>query len=102
MDEWKDNRILEAIISNCDYNGLTEEIIAWKDKVKSKYDHICIRPNSQEEFIYMICVQLFGEYGCSPRTGWIEDLEGFHNFIDKFIEHYEEYKEYGCYDDDGE
>lgn len=27
MDEWKDNRILEAIISNCDYNGLTEEII---------------------------------------------------------------------------
>lgn len=99
MDEWKDNYLLEAIITACDYNCLIEEIITWKDKIKSKYDHVCIRPNSQEEFIYMICVLLFGEYGCSPRTGWIEDIEGFHNFIDKFIEHYEEYEKYGRYDD---
>ena len=94
MDEWKDNYLLEAIITACDYNGLDEEIITWNDKIQKRYDTISTKPCSQEEFIYMICVLLFGDYGCSPRTGWIEDVEGFHNFINKFIEHYEEYKQY--------
>ena len=32
-------------------------------------------------FIYEICVSLFGDYEDTPRTGWIEDVDGFCEFI---------------------
>ena len=33
-------------------------------------------------FIYEICVGMFGDYEDTMRTGWIEDVDGFCEFID--------------------
>lgn len=33
-------------------------------------------------FIYEICVSVFGDYEDTPRTGWIDDVDGFCEFID--------------------
>lgn len=32
--------------------------------------------------IYEICVYMFGDYENTPRTGWIEDVDEFCEFID--------------------
>ena len=33
------------------------------------------------ELLWMILVQRFGDYGTSPRSGWIEDTEGAAMFL---------------------
>jgi len=42
----------------------------------------------QLEVFWIISVTLFGDYGVSPRVGWIEDTDGFYVFIDKITESY--------------
>lgn len=32
--------------------------------------------------VWVLCVNLFGDYGTSPRFGWIEDIDGFRRFIE--------------------
>ena len=38
----------------------------------------------------MIAVLLFGDYGTSPRSGWITDINGFKSFIDEITKLYRE------------
>ena len=87
--------LLDALDSVTWYNGLAEELIKWT--YDGYLDH-CIgtpgwlKPNyynigldsydeAQLQVIWIICVILFGDYGTSPRYGWIEDVEGFKQFI---------------------
>lgn len=81
------------------YNGLAESILKWKDapiKGEAPYQSIAIQTSDeQEEIIYMIAVELFGDYGTSPRSGWIEDIDGFYDFIDRITELYCGAKERG-------
>lgn len=75
------------------YNGLAEYVMKWKTdcpRVKGTIvrdeTYCCGEVDSpiydQLQVIWMICVELFGDCGTSPRSGWIEDEEGFCKFID--------------------
>ena len=82
IDE-EDNDLLDALDSVTWYNGLAEEIIEWKNLPKDNFG--IAYPgidNPQIEVIWMICCVLFGDYGTSPRSGWITDITGFHEFIE--------------------
>lgn len=77
------NDLLDALDSVTWYNGLAEEIIEWKNLTSEGFG--VSRPeidDPQIEVIWMICCVLFGDYGTSPRSGWITDIMGFHEFID--------------------
>ena len=69
------------------YNGLEGAIAGWKKLQKcesppERYGADEAGDIDQLQLIWMMCVILFGEYGISPRYGWINDLNGFHEFID--------------------
>lgn len=98
-DGFKDGekKILSAIETVVWYNGLGEFIYPWKD-MKPDYTGY-IKPDyrdkgydeetvAQLEVIWMIAVMLYGEYGTSPRSGWIENVDGFNKFIDTITETY--------------
>ena len=93
-----EKKILSAIESVVWYNGLGEFIYPWKDKKPNDYSGY-ITPDyydkgydeglvTQLEVIWMIAVMLYGNYGTSPRSGWIEDIDGFKKFIDTITESY--------------
>lgn len=92
------NKIIYAIQTACAYNGLYEafedwiaygdNIVAEEKKKHNKYYVIacpldvepfrhCGKEIDQDDFmqlqiIWMICVLLYGDYGTSPRFGWID------------------------------
>ena len=96
--------IINALDSVTWYNGLAEVVLAWKD-LKLEHGSVSCPDNygykipgllsvgdkeylAQLQVIWMICVVLFGNYGTSPRYGWIEEksLKEFHAFIDSITE----------------
>lgn len=90
-------KILSVIDSVVFYNGIGEFVLSWKDKEPDMSGYI--RPDYREqgydvetttnlEFIWMIAVELYGECGTSPRSGWIEDINGFRKFIEAITETY--------------
>ena len=99
-DGFKDGekKIISAIEAVVWYNGLGEFILPWRDMKPNDYTGY-IKPNyrdkgyddslvTQLEAIWMIAVMLYGEYGTSPRSGWIEDIDGFKKFVDAITETY--------------
>lgn len=87
--------LLGALQTVVSYQGLASELQSWKDikpneygvifptyweKWKNEDAEVC----AQLQVFWMICVLLFGEYGTSPRVGWIEEenIESFKTFID--------------------
>ena len=95
-DEGK-KKILSVIDSVVFYNGIGEFVLLWKDKEPDMSGYI--RPDYREqgydvettanlEFIWMIAVELYGECGTSPRSGWIKDIDGFRKFIEVITETY--------------
>ena len=95
--------VINALDSVTWYNGLAETILKWKD-IKPKdtiitclddygYGEIEMTTESwkdigQLQAIWMICVVLFGDYGSSPRYGFIyeKNIKEFHDFIDAITE----------------
>ena len=87
---------IDALDSVTWYNGLAEYVMAWKtiytkpfatkDPVMERLSDLDEEERSQLEVIWMIAVMLFGDYGTSPRSGWIEDIDGFYTFIDRITE----------------
>jgi hypothetical protein len=93
-----EKKILSAIEAVVWYNGLGEFILPWRDKKPDDYSGY-ITPDyrdkeydeglvTQLEVIWMIAVMLYGNYGTSPRSGWIENIDGFKKFIDTITESY--------------
>jgi len=84
------SRTLIYAISNVVwYNGLEDTIKEWKNIKHPNYsailpvpDEVWEEDNKDLQAIWMICVSMFGDYGTSPRGGWIEDVEEFCDFID--------------------
>lgn len=85
--------MVHALDSVTWYNGLAEYVMKWKTDcprvngtIVPDETYCCGEMDSfiydQLQVIWMICVELFGDCGTSPRTGWIEDEEGFCKFID--------------------
>ena len=78
----KYNNLFDAIKSIVWYNGLDEDIQQMIQDLKeddfsaNKYWWIGSSSNTdlvEVHFIAMIIVLMFGEYGTSPRGGWIHD-----------------------------
>lgn len=65
---------------NCHYyklNEIKQELLKKQDSGNYKYDY---GNDEQFQVIWMILVCLFGDYGSSPRSGWLEM-----NYKDKII-----------------
>ena len=105
-EEMRLEKLINALDSITWYNGLAEIIVEWKDEhyfdartyglnwnwdTFESYDQ---ETRSQLQVIWMICVELFGNYGTSPRSGWIEpeNKDDFYKFIDDITETYREYE----------
>ena len=87
MSVHKYHDMLDALDSVTWYNVLAEYVFKWifiePDKtghIHANYSGECIEDECQLQTLWMIAVCLFGEYGTSPRGGWIEDIDGFRNW----------------------
>ena len=107
-DEYEKTVTIEKLIDALDsvtwYNGLAEIIVEWKNEYYFNTSANCLSWNwntfesydletrYQIQAIWMICVELFGDYGTSPRSGWIEleNKDNFYKFIDDITETYRE------------
>lgn len=98
---------LDALDSVTWYNGLAEEIVKWTEpgyfdeehgflnwKWK-KFRNFDLETQHQLEVIWIIAVELFGECGTSPRSGWIENKADFYEFCHYITQTYREAKERG-------
>lgn len=83
-------KLVDGLDSVTWYNGLAEYVYRWTKPgyLAHKYEmesDLPERVRYQLEVIWMICATMFGDYGTSPRSGWIEDLEGFNKFCNDII-----------------
>lgn len=87
------------------YNGLHEELLKWKEveptDIYGKIVTIDV-DDPQLQVFWMLAVKMFGDYGTAPRVGWINDIEGFHKWIDDMCYDYFEAKENGLLEDENE
>lgn len=108
-DKYEKTITIEKLINALDsitwYNGLAGIIVKWKDEHYFDtnayglswnwitFENYDLETRKQLQVIWMICVELFGEYGTSPRSGWIEpeNKDDFYKFIDDITETYREY-----------
>ena len=88
------------------YNGLYRIVYTWKD-LKEDRGVICHPDNynmpkfeddnsevyGQLQFLWMLAVELFGDYGTSPRFGWIEKTKEFKEWIEAICKDCFEYEE---------
>jgi hypothetical protein len=75
------------------YNDLAETVSKWgnlepEGSIIAVPDDYGINPHwctaedrPQLQVLWMIAVSLFGNYGTSPRYGWIEDIDGFRQWV---------------------
>lgn len=89
----------DALDSITWYNGLAEYVDRWKDLPTTDHGTILcpseyyVSPNDaptppwytevaeQLQVIWMIAVELFGDYGASPRYGWIDKPDEFRGWV---------------------
>ena len=87
-------KILEGLDSVTFYNGLAEEVARWKDLEPNDYNSISapdniVIPKTEDDYqlqvIWIILVELFGDCGTSPRSGWLytANREEINKFIDR-------------------
>ena len=72
------------------YNGLEDTVIKWKDYKEGDsapyYEYKSIIKDGdycQLEMVWMYLVLCFGNYGTSPRSGWIEDFDGYKKWFEE-------------------
>lgn len=96
--------LIDALDSVVWYNGLGETLRKWRHANPNNQESIMpytmylnneidVGDYNQLQVIWIICVVLFGDYGTSPRSGWIDDWDGFCEFIDKITTTYLEEEE---------
>lgn len=83
--------MIDALEDVVFFNGLYSSLVAAKEDIQAA-DKYCCRPvrlcgdgDEQFEIFWMLMVILFGEWGSSPRTGWILDKEAACKFVDALI-----------------
>ena len=88
------DKILNALDSVTFYNGLAEDVVSWKDLEPNDYNSISapdniVIPKTEHDYqlqvIWIILVEMFGDCGTSPRSGWLytNNREEVNEFIDK-------------------
>lgn len=80
------------------YNGHEKWLWWLSDNLRSSQDATYPCPLPTEEWcsdkhaLWMMLVGVFGEWGTSIRSGWIEDKEGAAAFIDEVTDRYAEWR----------
>lgn len=93
----------EALDSVVWYNGYWVIVKKWIEALEDPKSNHIHRPDEYRgdgglEILWMICVLLFGNYGTSPRSGWIEKTKECREFLIWLTKNAKEYEEgsYGC------
>ena len=83
------SKYVEAIEGIVWYNGYSKDIAEMIQQIKDdEFSAIKWQHNSYLHFIAMMCVLIYGDYGTSPRGGWIhkdDDPEGAIKFLSQLI-----------------
>lgn len=99
------DELIEALDSVIWYNGHFDQIREWIDKLKATEEgKLCHCPDIDDhglEVFWMLCVLMFGNYGTSPRSGWIEDCTGCIEFLKTITKKTAEYSDFVEEDEDG-
>jgi hypothetical protein len=95
---------IDALRSVASYNGLDKYLLEWLKIKDQRYlipldDYGAPGPELKDvrlqlQVIWMIAVSLFGNWGTSPRYGWIEDYPGFKSWVLLLTEPWRESDEY--------
>lgn len=77
------------------YNGYGDLIRHWIEVLKNADTNICLRNRldkkyneyglAQIEILNMLLVLWFGDYGASPRWGWIDERIGCRKFLEEIM-----------------
>lgn len=91
-------KLRKALDSVVWYNGYWEIVNEWIDELgRLPKGNTTYRPkvivNDGLEVLWMICVLLFGNYGTSPRSGWVENTEQCREFLIWLTKNTKEYEE---------
>ena len=88
-----DEQLIQVLNTVVWYNGYEEDLKQIKEEISQlspdKYSyHYDYGDDMGMEIIWMILVLLFGEYGTSPRSGWLEvkNKDDIISFIDQLCE----------------
>ena len=72
------------------YNGCDEQVEKLADMMRDASGQVTRSDTSFDddgvELLWMMLVQYFGDYGTSPRSGWVSDTSGAAEFLDAHIE----------------
>ena len=67
------DEIVEAILYSFQYNREDDDMLKLLDEVEARIG-LCTREWTDDgNILFGFLVLLFGDYGTSPRSGWIED-----------------------------
>lgn len=93
------DELIEALDSIIWYNGYFNQIREWIDKLKATEEgKFFSRPDSNNdgglEVFWMLCTLMFGDYGTSPRSGWIENHTGCIEFLESVTKESAEYNDF--------
>ena len=79
--------IVRAIIASFNYNRSREDMIKLCEEVKKRICQYNVEWTDDGNIFYGILVLLYGDYGTSPRGGWLEsDTEEIIASINEEIE----------------
>lgn len=88
------NDIKLALETAIYYNGYEKVVREWSNLKPTTGENLLFRPPldyndyevAQLELIWMILVVMFGDWGTSPRYGWIDNISEFINFLRQITE----------------
>lgn len=79
--------VLRYLIINAEYDGHIDMLKDLKEDLdictEEHYQAFYYNPVSCLIYGWLVC--LFGEYGTTPRVGWIEDIDGCSEFIAEML-----------------
>ena len=92
--------MLDALDNVVWYNDLGEYVADWKELkpdmtgyIRPTYRDNCYSDDivNQLEVLWMIAVSMYGDYGTSPRSGWIINTDDFYEFVNHITKTYRAY-----------
>ena len=89
--------LFDALESIVWYNGhyvwlkeLRDELVARKNETEFRFNYCCPLDTAEwytdKHAIWMLLVGMFGDWGTSIRSGWIENLDACIEFINELCE----------------